>query len=163
MTATTTPARFRYLGVTDECVECQQCGRTELRSTVVLAILDTDGSTEDVTYYGSSCAARALGVEGDGRAVLQAARNATVATLRAALAAHERAEQLHSRFARFNDEGALEWTRPALLLSAADGVQVAVDRVAAIRALAGPVADAAAIGYPTREAVARALRAGGWL
>jgi hypothetical protein len=162
MIATTGP-RFRYLGVTDECVECQQCGRTELRSTVVLAILDTDGNTEDVTYYGSSCAARVLGVEGDGRAVLQAARNATVATLLAALDAHRRAEERHSRFARFDDNGRLEWLRPAVLDAAARGVDTAVERVAAIEALAGPVADAAAIGYPTSEAVTRALRAGGWL
>jgi hypothetical protein len=162
MTATTTPTRFRYLGITDECVVCQRCGRTELRSTVVLAVLDEDGNTEDVTYYGSSCAARVLGEQAGGREVLQAARNATVATLRAALAAHERAE-LHSRFAGFNDDGVLVWTRPAVLQSAAAGVQTAVDRVAAIHALAGPVADAAAIGYPTREAVTRALRAGGWL
>lgn len=73
MTTNTTPA-FRYIGVTDECVECQKCGKTELRSTVVLAVLDADGNTEDVTYYGSTCAARALAVKGGGRAVLQSAR-----------------------------------------------------------------------------------------
>ena len=72
MTATI-PA-FRYIGITDECVECQKCGRNELRSTVVLAVLDADGNTEDVTYYGSTCAARALGIRGGGRAVLQSAR-----------------------------------------------------------------------------------------
>lgn len=80
MTTTTAPA-FRYLGITDECVECQQCGKAELRSTVVLAILDVDGNVEDVTYYGSSCAARALGVRGGGRAVLQSARWAHERTL----------------------------------------------------------------------------------
>jgi hypothetical protein len=78
MTTNTAPG-FRYIGVTDECVECQKCGKTELRATVVLAILDADGNTEDVTYYGSTCAARALAergtpVKGGGRAVLQSAR-----------------------------------------------------------------------------------------
>lgn len=60
--------------MTDDCVECQKCGKAELRSTVVLAILDADGNTEDITYYGSTCAARALGIKGGGRAVLQSAR-----------------------------------------------------------------------------------------
>lgn len=58
--------RFRYVGVTDECVECQRCGKADLKRTVVLAILDADGNAEDVTYYGSNCAARAL-AELDGR------------------------------------------------------------------------------------------------
>lgn len=74
MTTNATAPAFRYIGVTDECVECQKCGKTELRSTVVLAVLDADGNTEDVTYYGSTCAARALAVKGGGRAVLQSAR-----------------------------------------------------------------------------------------
>jgi hypothetical protein len=74
MTTTTVAPAFRYLGITDECVECQRCGRVDLRSTVVLAVLDEDGNTEDVTYYGSHCAARALGIQGGGRAVLSAAR-----------------------------------------------------------------------------------------
>lgn len=73
MTTITAPG-FRYIGITDECVECQKCGKTELRSTVVLAVLDADGNTEDVTYYGSTCAARALSIKGGGRAVLQSAR-----------------------------------------------------------------------------------------
>lgn len=81
MTTTTTPPAFRYLGVTDECVECQKCGKTQLRSTVVLAVLDVDGNTEDVTYYGSSCAAKALSIKGGGRAVLQSARWAHDRTL----------------------------------------------------------------------------------
>lgn len=66
--------KFRFIGTTDETVECQQCGKTELRNTVVLAILDDDGNTESVTYYGSTCAARALGIRGGGRSVLQSAR-----------------------------------------------------------------------------------------
>lgn len=74
---TTQTTKFRYIGITDECVECQACGKVDLRSTVVLAVLDEDGNTESVTYYGSSCAARALGVRGGGRSVLQSARWAT--------------------------------------------------------------------------------------
>jgi hypothetical protein len=74
MTATQTDTKHRYIGVTDECVQCQYCGKDDLKSTVVLAILDGDGNEEEITYYGSTCAARALSIRGGGRAVLQAAR-----------------------------------------------------------------------------------------
>ncbi len=83
VTTVTTPA-FRYIGVTDECVVCEKCGNTQLKSTVILAMLDADGNAEDATYYGSTCAARALGVRGGGRAVLQAARWAHHKTLQEA-------------------------------------------------------------------------------
>ena len=77
MTATAV-AKFRFVGTTDECVECQCCGKTGLRSTIILAILDADGTAEDVTYYGSTCAARALtaidGRRRTGKDVLRCAR-----------------------------------------------------------------------------------------
>lgn len=69
-------AKFRFIGTTDETVECQQCGKTELRNTVVLALLDDDGNTTETVYYGSTCAARALGIRGGSRRVLDAARAA---------------------------------------------------------------------------------------
>ena len=76
--------KFRYIGTTDECTECQRCGKFELKATVVLAILDIDGNDEEITYYGSSCAGRALAIKGGGRAVLQSARWAHEQTLAAA-------------------------------------------------------------------------------
>ncbi|MER7433153.1 hypothetical protein ABT341_00335 [Pseudonocardia alni] len=78
MTTTSAPAApFRYLGITDECVKCERCGKAELKSTVVLAILDADGNVDAVTYYGSSCAARALSLgRGGARKVLDDARAA---------------------------------------------------------------------------------------
>jgi hypothetical protein len=78
---TATAPRFRYLGTTDHMQECEKCGRVDLRATVALATLDADGNTEDVVYYGSTCAARALGIPGGGRAVLSAARVARDNTL----------------------------------------------------------------------------------
>lgn len=72
--------KFRYIGVTDECTDCQHCPKTGLKSTVVLAMLDEDGNVDEITYYGSTCAARALAVKGGGRAVLQAARWAAQTT-----------------------------------------------------------------------------------
>lgn len=67
---------FRYIGITDECVTCEQCGKPNLKSTVVLATLDRDGNIEDFVHYGSSCAARVLGQPGTGRRVLDIARGA---------------------------------------------------------------------------------------
>lgn len=43
-------------GVSDEVLGCQKCGKVELKRTIVL----TDGESE--VYYGSQCAARALGM-----------------------------------------------------------------------------------------------------
>jgi len=57
---TNTAPRFRFLGTTDDVIQCERCGKDELRSTVVLEVLDADGNAEDVTYYGSTCAARVL-------------------------------------------------------------------------------------------------------
>ena len=79
MTETVTAAKFRYLGITDEVVQCERCGKPNLRSTIVLVPQDADGNDDGgEVYYGSSCGARALGVTGRGAAarVLGAARAA---------------------------------------------------------------------------------------
>ena len=68
-------SEYRYLGVTDECTDCELCGKPNLKSTVVLQPIDDDGNRDgDPVYFGSTCAARALAVAGGGRAVLQRAR-----------------------------------------------------------------------------------------
>jgi len=54
-------ATYAVRGTTGDVTTCQICGKPELRGTVILAILDADGSTEDVTYAGTTCAARAAG------------------------------------------------------------------------------------------------------
>lgn len=80
-----TTARFRYIGTTDETTTCEKCGKVELRNTVMVMPLAEDGSDDgEVTYYGSTCAARALGVRGGGAAVRKAADGARVQTLMAA-------------------------------------------------------------------------------
>lgn len=81
--------KFRYIGVTDECIECQRCGKVDLKSTVVLAVLDADGNEEDITYYGSSCAGRALAIKATGKQVKAMALNAHRETLMAAKDARE--------------------------------------------------------------------------
>ncbi|NEB76006.1 hypothetical protein G3I40_12350 [Streptomyces sp. SID14478] len=49
-------------GVVDDSDTCECCGRTNLKRTVALMPLDAEGNEEgDVSYYGTSCAAVALG------------------------------------------------------------------------------------------------------
>ena len=56
---------IRYIGTTDNVTDCEHCGRTDLRSTVVLELLDAEGNgTGDVVHYGTTCAARALAPRG---------------------------------------------------------------------------------------------------
>lgn len=50
---------FRVLGTTDEVTRCDYCGRTELKGTVELELLDEDGGSEGTVFYGSGCAATA--------------------------------------------------------------------------------------------------------
>ena len=56
---------YRVRGTTDEVTQCQLCGKPELKGTVVLDILDADGNTAEVTYAGSTCAAKAAGSRAD--------------------------------------------------------------------------------------------------
>ncbi|MCX5336881.1 hypothetical protein [Streptomyces sp. NBC_00140] len=53
------------MGVVDDFDTCDCCGRRGLKRTVALMPLDAegneDGTAEDVVYYGTSCAAAALG------------------------------------------------------------------------------------------------------
>lgn len=78
----TNTAKFRYLGTTDTTHVCENCGRDELRKVIIVQPLDAEGNDDgDPAYYGSTCAARALGVRGGGRAVSKAAENARLKTL----------------------------------------------------------------------------------
>lgn len=54
---------YRVKGTTDDQTDCTRpsCGRTNLRKTVILEVLDADGNVEDVVYYGADCAARVTG------------------------------------------------------------------------------------------------------
>jgi len=74
--------QYRWLGITDECTDCEKCHKANLKSTVVLQYLDVDGNPDgDPVYFGSTCAARALSVKGGGRSVLASARGAHHQTL----------------------------------------------------------------------------------
>ncbi|MEV0186782.1 hypothetical protein AB0I54_47570 [Streptomyces sp. NPDC050625] len=57
--------KWKIKGIVDDFNECGCCGRRGLKRTVALMPLDADGNedgtAEDVAYYGTSCAATALG------------------------------------------------------------------------------------------------------
>lgn len=54
-------ATYRVRGTTDDVTICERCGKPELKGTVILDVLDTDGNTEEITYFGTTCAARVTG------------------------------------------------------------------------------------------------------
>lgn len=88
--ATTEPL-FRFVGIVDDVTTCERCGKPELKATTVVQPLDAEGNPDgDVLYYGSTCAARALGVKGGARAVRASATGAHHATLVAASEARRR-------------------------------------------------------------------------
>ncbi|HET9144070.1 hypothetical protein [Actinophytocola sp.] len=79
---TTDKGNFRYIGTTSDVVECENCGKADLRCTVIIMPVDAEGNDDgEPCYYGSTCAARALGVRGGGAAVRSAATGARLQTL----------------------------------------------------------------------------------
>ncbi|GGX40880.1 hypothetical protein [Streptomyces noursei] len=53
---------YKVRGTTNDVTTCEQCGRDELRGTVVLQPLDAEGNPDgDACYFGTSCAAKAAG------------------------------------------------------------------------------------------------------
>ncbi|MGW1562759.1 hypothetical protein ACWCQ1_40605 [Streptomyces sp. NPDC002144] len=56
---------WKIKGISDDRTQCDCCGLSGLKRTVALMPLDADGNengtAEDVVYYGTSCAAKALG------------------------------------------------------------------------------------------------------
>lgn len=52
---------YTLVGLTDDVTNCGCCNRANLKKTVVLSLLDGDGNHEDYHFFGTSCAAKALG------------------------------------------------------------------------------------------------------
>jgi hypothetical protein len=51
---------FTVKGSTTDVTDCELCGRTDLKGTIVLSALDADGNdTGEIVYYGADCGARA--------------------------------------------------------------------------------------------------------
>lgn len=55
--------RFGTCGTTSDVTTCDCCGKSDLKSTVIIVGLDEGGAeTGDLRHYGSTCAAKALGL-----------------------------------------------------------------------------------------------------
>ena len=55
--------RFGTRGTTGDITTCDCCGKSDLKSTVIIVGLDEGGTeTGDLRHYGSTCAAKALGI-----------------------------------------------------------------------------------------------------
>lgn len=50
--------RYQAAGFTDDITTCDLCGKTELKGTVRLTIVDADGDHDGEIYAGVTCAAR---------------------------------------------------------------------------------------------------------
>lgn len=59
-----TQTTYRVHGVSDDTDTCEVCGKSELRSVIMLAVLDADGETGELIYAGSTCAARMMAQRG---------------------------------------------------------------------------------------------------
>lgn len=108
--STTTTTRYEIVGTTQDVTQCDQCGRNDLRGTIVLAVLevtinDATGAEEwnhtgDIVHYGSDCGAKAVGYgPGKGRALRKEAEIADRAAAREAEMLAER----RSRYRRALD------------------------------------------------------------
>lgn len=87
-----TTLTYRAAGFTDDIVECEVCGKTELKGTVRLEVVDADGNIEDEIYAGVICAARRSGrrttsIRGEARAAEKAKSDALIKHLHARHAA----------------------------------------------------------------------------
>jgi hypothetical protein len=52
---------WRAKGFTDDVTECERCGKVELKGTVRMVAVDTDGNEDGEQYMGTDCAARMTG------------------------------------------------------------------------------------------------------
>ena len=69
---------FKIIGISDDCTECCQWGRTNLKKTVVIE--NNDGN---INYYGTECAAN----------LLKVTRKDVIKTVKAELAEQKKASR----------------------------------------------------------------------
>jgi hypothetical protein len=53
---------YRVRGTSDH-TQCMNCGRTDLRKTIILDVLDDDGNVDETVYYGTECATTVTGLK----------------------------------------------------------------------------------------------------
>jgi len=79
--AANTSSTIRGAGFTQDINECECCGRSDLKGTVRMLLVDSDGNGELIGYYGVRCAAAHFGrtakeIRSEAKAADAAAREA---------------------------------------------------------------------------------------
>lgn len=77
---------FKVLGVDLDHTDCECCGKTNLKLTVVLGRLDADKNVMEIVRFGRDCAARATRIRSTGAGMESLARQAEEDRKRAELA-----------------------------------------------------------------------------
>ena len=85
---------FRIKGSTNDRTECDRCGRTDLKKTIIVASLDPDGNEMGIEYLGTTCASRKI--DKAPREVRQGAKSADAET---------RLQELRKRYAESKARG----------------------------------------------------------
>ncbi len=62
-------ANFKVLGIDNDHTDCECCGKTGLKLTVILGRLDADRNVSEVVHFGRDCAARATLIRRTGAAM----------------------------------------------------------------------------------------------
>lgn len=114
----------QVLGTTD-IDTCECCGRTGLKQTIAMALIDADGNHLQTVHYGTTCAAKAT--KWTVKEVKQKQSDADKA-------AREMQEAENRRKEEEKDAAWSEW------LTAQTGMDGVKDRLNAIRALGGFIA-----------------------
>lgn len=129
---------YRIHGTTDDTDTCEQCGKIELRSVVMLAVLDDGEETGELIYVGTTCAARKLATRGV-RTTAARVRDASAAAARVMDRAREFADEFEditlNAYIAANATAYLNLhgTVPAALAAARVGYADLLAEVAAIR------------------------------
>ena len=71
--------KYKVKGTTDDKLECEHCGKTHLKKTVALGILDAEGNeTGEVKYCGTTCASKLMKSVGQHKTGAQIKREAEI-------------------------------------------------------------------------------------
>jgi hypothetical protein len=103
---------YRIHGVSDDTDTCEVCGRTHLRSVVMLEPLEHGEPTGELLYAGSTCAARKLACAGrrlPARRIHDAAAAASTVWAQAREFVAEFEGLTFNAFLRANQEAAQRW------------------------------------------------------
>lgn len=98
---------YRVHGTTDDTDTCEVCGKVELRSVVMLAVIENGEELGELIYAGSSCASRLLAKRGK-RVTASRVRDAAAAAARVKVSADKFVAEMEGL--SFNQYLKANWT-----------------------------------------------------